>query len=114
MAYTQPLSSPQIIEEQLLKESPSSPALLYNVQQNTYSMPIKNIHINTEMHIATAFVSMKITFQNTSNSKTNSLFILPCNGTVTSTKVNINNGARYLDTTFIDNEEAAQFQSKKK
>eukprot|EP01084_Bolivina_argentea_P190437 327255_1 len=106
------LSSPKLIEEDLISEAPTSPALLYNTRNNTYSMPIINIEISTEFHIATAFVSMKIVFQNTSNSKVNTLFILPCAGTVTSTKVNINNGCRFLDTTFIDNDCAQQFQPK--
>eukprot|EP01084_Bolivina_argentea_P069081 125749_1 len=109
------LSSPKLIERALIGEAPTSPALLYNTSNNqTYSMPIRSINITTELHIATAFVSMKITFQNTGNRKVNGLFILPCHGTVTSTKVNINNGARYLDTTFIDNDIAEQFQPKQR
>ena len=58
---------------------------------------------------------MSITFQNTTNSKCDCLFVLPLQngGTVTSTTVDINNGARFLETTFVDVAEAEKFKSKK-
>ena len=79
-------------------------------------MPVRSLMVRSELHIATGFVSMTITFQNTTNSRCDCLFVLPLQngGTVTSTTVDINNGARFLETTFVDSAEAEQFAAKSK
>lgn len=108
------LADPKRLEQDLSAVAPTSPALLYSANNATYSMPIRHIRVRSECHIATAFVTMSILFQNTSRKKVNALFVVPCPGTVTSATVSINEGARFLDTTFIDKESAAQFGPKGK
>jgi len=110
------LSAPKLMEEALSTRGPTSPALLYTSKGSTYSMPVRSLVVRSELHIATGFVSMTITFQNTTNNKCDCLFVLPLQngGTVTSTTVDINNGARFLETTFVDSAEAEQLASKSK
>ena len=82
---TQILSSKQI-EESLINNDalPTSPLLIYNSTNNdtnynnTYCLPVKEISINTELHVSTACISMQIVFDNTCNYSINDINTLFC------------------------------------
>ena len=111
--YNGEMPEPIEIDNEILNRKPTAPSMLYTDKGQTYSLPIKNIQIISELHVATAFVRMNITFQNTINKKINCLFAFPTNGTVTSCEANIG-GYKYVDTTFIPTDEAQKVAKKSK
>ena len=108
------LPQPSAIEDNLALQRPTAPSILYMGERNiTYALPIQYIDIVSELHVATAFVRMKITFHNTTNKSISGLFVLPTKGTVTSCEVSLND-SRYVQTTFVSKEDESKLAKKQK
>ena len=113
--YDGALDAPTAIEASVLNQRPTAPSLLYiGSNKTTYGMPLRYISVISELHVATAFVRMKIVYQYTGTAKkVSSIFVLPTKGTVTSCQVNLG-GNRWLDTSFISKDDQQKLAKKQK
>ena len=87
---------------------PTCPTILIPFEGQLYALPIYQFDIKCEFHLSTAFVRIVGTWKNIANYKSDCIFVLPVNGTVTNCTIEINE--RVVETSIIPMKEAQQLQ----
>lgn len=89
---------------------PTCPSVLIPFENELYSLPIQQMRINIEFNVSTAFVRINATWKNIAKYKSDCMFVLPLNGTVTEAKVQIH--SRLFETIIIPKDEAEKCKKK--
>jgi uncharacterized protein YegL len=93
------------IDSMLQNQKPTAPTLLYTLQEQTFGLPVRSVHVEADFHIGTMFGKMTIIFVNNTSQKISGTFAFPSEGTVTDADIQVGEG-RYVGTTYVDNNDA--------
>jgi len=95
-----------VIDEMLLKDKPTSPMLLYMMNDGrAFGVPVLNLTIETALYVSVAYTKVRIVFKNISGAPVDGTFVLPTEGTVTTISAQIGDD-KFVESSYISIEEA--------
>eukprot|EP00462_Mataza_sp_D1_P020559 CAMPEP_0175130936 /NCGR_PEP_ID=MMETSP0087-20121206/6267_1 /TAXON_ID=136419 /ORGANISM="Unknown Unknown, Strain D1" /LENGTH=669 /DNA_ID=CAMNT_0016413177 /DNA_START=95 /DNA_END=2105 /DNA_ORIENTATION=- len=94
-----------------LNSRPTCPSILIPYENELFNLPVYKLRSKVDICLSTAFVEIRGVWVNIANYKSDCVFVLPLNGTVTSVKVEVGN--RKFQTSVVPNSDTQNLEEKK-
>lgn len=105
-------ATPEMLAAFPLEVRPTCPTVLIPFEEQLYSLPVHKLDITTEFNVSTAYVRFTGKWKNIAIYKSDCMFVLPLEGTVT--QVSIRVADRLYETVVLPKDEVSKIQQEQK